>query len=44
MYLPVTIGDLPAGNYVMHVLVEDLHGNKSAALDPPMNFSIESAK
>lgn len=40
MYLPVTLGDLPAGEYVMHLLVEDIHGNKSASLEPPLKFSV----
>ena len=41
MYLPVTLGDLPAGNYVLHALVEDIYGNKTASLDPPLSFSVE---
>ena len=40
MYMPVTLGDLPAGEYVMHALVEDIHGNKTASLDPPLPFSV----
>ncbi len=40
MYLPVTLGELPPGDYVLHVLVEDLPGNKTASLDPPIKFSI----
>jgi len=41
MYLPVTLSDLPSGQYVLHALVEDIHGNKTASLDPPLNFSVK---
>ena len=41
MYMPVTLGDLPAGQYVLHALVEDIHGNKTASLDPPLKFSVK---
>ena len=41
MYMPVTLGDLPAGQYVLHALVEDVYGNKTASLDPPLKFSVK---
>ena len=41
MYMPVTLGDLPAGQYVLHALVEDIYGNKTASLDPPLKFSVK---
>ena len=41
MYMPVTLGDLPSGQYVLHALVEDVHGNKTASLDPPLQFSVK---
>ncbi|QEG24614.1 hypothetical protein [Mariniblastus fucicola] len=41
MYMPVTLGDLPAGQYVLHALVEDIYGNKTASLDPPLKFRVE---
>lgn len=41
MYMPVTLGDLPPGQYVLHALVEDVHGNKTASLDPPLPFSVK---
>lgn len=41
MYMPVTLGDLPPGNYVLHALVEDVYGNKTASLDPPLSFSVK---
>ena len=41
MYMPVTLGDLPGGNYVLHALVEDIYGNKTASLDPPLQFSVQ---
>lgn len=41
MYMPVTLAELPAGNYVLHALVEDVHGTKTASLDPPLQFSIK---
>ena len=40
MYLPVTIGQLAPGNYRIHVLVEDIHGNKSASLENPIDFLV----
>ena len=40
MYMPVTLGDLPAGEYMLHALVEDIHGNKTASLDPPLPFTV----
>ena len=40
MHLPITIGDLSAGNYELHLLVEDLNGNKTASLTPPLMFSV----
>jgi len=40
MHLPITIGDLSAGNYELHLLVEDLGGNKTASLTPPLIFTI----
>ena len=42
MHLPITIGDLSNGNYELHLLVEDLGGNKTASLTPPLMFSIAS--
>ena len=41
MYLPVTLGDLPSGQYVLHALVEDVYGNKTASLDPPLQFTVK---
>ena len=41
MYMPVTLADLPQGQYVLHALVEDIYGNKTASLDPPLNFSVK---
>jgi hypothetical protein len=41
MYMPVTIGDLPVGDYVLHALVEDVYGKKTASLDPPLKFSVQ---
>ena len=40
LYLPVTIGELDAGNYRLHVMVEDLDGNKTGSLEPAMQFSV----
>ena len=40
LYLPVTIGDLDAGNYRLHVMVEDLDGNKTGSLEPALRFSV----
>ena len=42
MHLPITIGDLSNGNYELHLLVEDLGGNKTASLTPPLMFTIAS--
>ena len=41
MYLPVTLGELPSGQYVLHALVEDVYGNKTASLDPPLQFTVK---
>ncbi len=41
MYMPVTLGDLQSGEYVLHALVEDIYGNKTASLDPPLKFSVK---
>ncbi len=41
MYMPVTLGELPSGEYVLHALVEDIYGNKTASLDPPLSFSVK---
>ncbi len=41
MYLPVTLADLPQGQYVLHAMVEDIYGNKTASLDPPLKFSVK---
>lgn len=40
MHLPITIGDLAQGNYELHLLVEDLGGNKTASLTPPLAFRV----
>ena len=40
MHLPITIGDLSSGNYELHLLIEDLNGNKTASLTPPLMFTI----
>lgn len=40
MHLPITIGDLSAGAYELHLLVEDLGGNKTASLTPPLAFVV----
>lgn len=42
IHLPITIGDLPEGGYELHLLVEDLGGNKTASLTPPLTFSIRA--
>jgi len=42
MHLPITIGDLSNGDYELHLLVEDLGGNKTASLTPPLVFTISS--
>ena len=42
MHLPITIGDLSAGNYELHLLVEDLGGNKTASLTPPLTFAVSA--
>lgn len=41
MHLPITIGNLDAGNYELHLLIEDLGGNKTASLTPPLLFTVE---
>ncbi len=41
MHLPITIGNLAAGNYELHLLIEDLGGNKTASLTPPLLFTVE---
>ena len=43
MHLPITIGDLSNGDYELHLLVEDLGGNKTASLSPPLLFTISSS-
>ncbi len=40
MYLPVTLNKLEAGNYRLHVLVEDIYANKTATLATPIDFVI----
>lgn len=40
MHLPITIGDLSTGSYELHLLVEDLGGNKTASLTPPLSFVV----
>jgi hypothetical protein len=40
IYVPVTMGNLPAGNYSLYLTVTDLEGNKTTTLDPPLPFSI----
>jgi hypothetical protein len=40
IYVPVTVGNLPAGNYSLYLTVTDLEGNKTTTLDPPLPFSI----
>ncbi len=41
MYLPIAIGDLPAGDYKLHLMVEDVKGNKMASLKQPLTFSVK---
>lgn len=41
MHLPITIGNLAAGNYELHLLIEDLGGNKTASLTPPLLFTVD---
>ncbi len=41
MHLPITIGNLDAGKYELHLLIEDLGGNKTASLTPPLLFTVE---
>lgn len=41
MHLPITIGKLAPGNYELHLLIEDLGGNKTASLSPPLQFVID---
>ena len=41
LYVPLTIGKLAPGNYRLHLLVEDLGGNKQAALDPAIDFAVK---
>jgi hypothetical protein len=43
MHLPITIGDLSNGDYELHLLVEDLGGNKTASLTPPLRLTIASS-
>ena len=40
MHLPITIGNLAAGDYELHLLIEDLGGNKTASLTPPLLFTV----
>ena len=42
MHLPITIGDLSNGDYELHLLVEDLGGNKTASLTPSLRFTVSS--
>jgi hypothetical protein len=44
MHLPITIGNLEAGNYELHLLIEDLGGNKTASLTPPLQFTVEGSQ
>ena len=41
MHMPMTVGRLKTGHYKLHLMVEDLNGNKSAGLDPPLEFSVK---
>jgi len=41
MHLPITIGNLAAGDYELHLLIEDLGGNKTASLTPPLLFTVD---
>jgi hypothetical protein len=40
LYVPFTVGELPAGKYRVHLLVDDLLGCKQAVLDPPVEFTV----
>lgn len=40
LYVPFTVGELPAGKYRAHLLVDDLLGCKQAVLDPPVEFTV----
>ncbi len=40
MYLPLTLGQLPPGDYALNVMVEDINGNKTASLEPGIQFSV----
>ena len=44
MHLPITIGNLAAGDYELHLLIEDLGGNKTASLTPPLQFTVEDQR
>ena len=44
MHLPITIGELAAGNYELHLLIEDLEGNKTASLTPPLAFTVQPSQ
>ena len=41
MYFPVQLGDLPAGQYKLVLMVEDLNGNKSSTMQPAMAFTVQ---
>jgi hypothetical protein len=40
LYVPFTVGELPAGKYRAHLMVDDLQGRKQAVLDPPVEFTV----
>ncbi|MFK7769103.1 MAG: hypothetical protein AB8B55_17905 [Mariniblastus sp.] len=41
MYFPLQLGELVAGQYKLVLNVEDLNGNKTATIEPAMNFSVQ---
>ncbi len=42
MYFPVTIPDLPPGDYRLQLLIEDVVGDKVASSDKPLAFRVAS--
>lgn len=40
MHFPIELNNLPAGQYTLQLLVEDLNGNSSASLEPFLKFQV----
>ena len=41
MHFPIQLNNLSAGKYKLQLLVEDLNGNKSAGLEPGLEFEVK---